>query len=135
MSDDRRWISPARWAIFEVEPAGTAGPEPGDGGPVHLWLKRTAATDLTEWARRKRPRLEAIVSQRLLRLGRFRDDLSSRYRHRATSTSLAELRATIVQRLTAEGYVVVPDPPMEVYAIELEQATPGPASSGLRGAR
>lgn len=124
MSDERRFLSPARWAIFEVEPAQTDELDRDVDGAVHLWLKRTAASNLGDWARRKRPRLEEIAAARSLRLGRFRPDLSSRYGHRVTSTSLAELRATIVGRLTAEGYVVVPDPPVEVYAIELEQPTP-----------
>lgn len=99
---------PIRFCSLGAAEAKFFTPDHDADGAVRLWLKRTAASDLSDWARRKRPRLEEIVAARSLRLGPFRPDLSSRYGHRVTSTSLSELRTTIAERLTAEGYVVVP---------------------------
>lgn len=111
---ERRDISPTRWLVFEVSNA--------QGGPeTHVWLRRCASPDPAAWIERKRERLRELVIERGYELVGRRPDLDGRYLPRTTVSGLKSQRGRIVERLTRDGYVVVPDDPVEVYAIELSE--------------
>lgn len=120
MSDASARISPTRWAVFEVDGSGLAGVPEGIIGCV--WLKRTATTDLPGWVAAKWDHLGTIAPAPLVA---WLEATTTRWAPRSTARSLKALRAKVVLALTKEGWHVVPDDPVEVYAIELREPAPG----------
>lgn len=107
---DRR-LSPTRWAVFELEP------DPADGRP-RFWLRSTAAPDVADWATRQ---LDSLADRAPAPIVRYRDDWSMRLRARTTKSSVAAARRRLVRLIERDGVRVLPDPPMVVYAIELDR--------------